>query len=817
MKKIFLTVCLVANCLFASAQQWLTPEVESRGNELLSKMTVDEKLSYIVGTDWMYTKNIDRLGINRMKMTDGPQGLGTHGKSTAYPATISLAATFNEDLAYNYGEALGRDCKARGINILLGPAVNIYRAAMCGRNFEYMGEDPYLAGRIAAGYIKGVQAQGVMATIKHFIANNSDYDRDHISNDMDERTMHEIYLPAFKTAVQDAEVACLMTSYNLVNGIYTTESPELLRNILRDQWGFKGLVMSDWGSSHFGIPAVKGGMDLEMPGGAVRDTNLKYYLRTGDITMEMIDEKVLHILRVLVAFDCVDGTKADTSIPEDDPRSAALALKVAQEGVVLLKNARNILPLSTHMKKIVVTGNNAKGYVYGGGSGKVTPFHYVDMLGGITAEAQKHGIAVEYVDELDFLDEIIFTKDNEVGLLAEYYDNIDLKGNPVHTAVEKKVNYGWSDGTGIKGMPGQKFSVRWTGVVRPKISGNYDFSLGGDDGYRLYFNEELIVDDWKNGGFRTAKFTKQLQAGQEYKIRIEYYQDGGGAAVSFIWKQQNSNKNAFVDYLNKADVVIACIGHNSESEGEGRDRTFAPSEVDVKLLSSLENCRKPVVAVVNAGGNLEMQSWEPRVEGLLWAWYAGQEAGTAVADILFGNVNPSGKLPMTFEKKWEDNPAYNSYYDPDGDKHVKYSEGIFIGYRGYDKLNREVQYPFGYGLSYTTFKLSNLTVGTQQEDGSVEISYQLANTGKRAGAQVVQTYVGRVGGLIARPEKELKGFKKVFLNPGETVTVQQVLPKDAFTYYCTIEKDFIVDGGDYNVMLGFSSRDIKAQKTIEIK
>lgn len=266
-KKLCAALLLASSFLTVSAQKWYTPDIDQKVEELLKQMTVEEKLSYVGGVDWMYTRNIDRLGINRMKMTDGPQGLGTHGKSTAYPATVMLAATWNENLAYEYGKALGRDCKARGINILLGPAVNIYRAAMCGRNFEYMGEDPYLAGRTAVGYIKGVQDQGVMATVKHFIANNSDYDRNNISNDIDERTLHEIYLPAFKAAVQEAEVGAVMTSYNLVNGIWTTEAPWLLKGVLRGQWGFNGVIMSDWGSTHHCVPAVKGGLDLEMAGG----------------------------------------------------------------------------------------------------------------------------------------------------------------------------------------------------------------------------------------------------------------------------------------------------------------------------------------------------------------------------------------------------------------------------------------------------------------------------------------------------------------------------------------------------------------------
>lgn len=821
-RKFAVACLLAANFFTASAQKWFTPEVEKQVDILLSQMTVDEKLAYIGGVDWMYTKNIDRLGIHRMKMSDGPQGLGTHGKSTAYPATLTLAATWNENLAYKYGKALGRDCKARGVNILLGPAVNIYRAPLCGRNFEYMGEDPYLASRTAVGYIKGLQDQGVMATIKHFIANNSDYDRDHISNDIDERTMHEIYLPAFKAAVQEAETGALMTSYNLVNGVYTTEDPRLLKDIVRDKWGFNGLIMSDWGSTHYCIPAARGGLDLEMAGGErMNPKDMAYYLKTGDVTMEMMDEKVRHILRVLIAFGFKDGTQADKNIPLDDPQSATTALEVAREGMVLLKNEKNILPINpAKYKHIVVTGKNATGYVHGGGSGAVVPFHYVNMFEGIKKEGASQGVKVEYLDELDFLPAIMYTGEDlkEAGFKAEYFNNIDFKGNPVVSQVEKKINYVWSGtGTGLADMPKDFYAVRWSGVMCADQTAEYEFKLGGDDGYRMYINGKPVIDDWEARAYHSSSATKKLEAGVKYRISIEYYQKGGSANVDFSWKIKGDNHNYFADYLKKADLVIACFGHNSDTEGEGHDRSFGLPNEDKKLLATIFESKTPVIGVVNAGGNIEMQEWEPSMNALLWAFYGGQEAGTATGEVLFGKVNPSGKLPMTFEKKWEDNPAFNSYHDPDGDKHVKYTEGIFIGYRGYDKLKRDVQYPFGYGLSYTSFNLSGLTVSKQNADGSVEVSCKLTNTGKRDGAQVVQAYVGRVGGIIERPEKELKKFEKVFLKAGESATVRMTLPKDAFTYYSTNAKDFVVDAGTYNIMLGFSSQDIKIQKPVQIQ
>lgn len=534
----------------------------------------------------------------------------------------------------------------------------------------------------------------------------------------------------------------------------------------------------------------------------------------------MIDEMVRHILRVQVAFGFLGGSAADKSIPLDDPTSAATALDVAREGVVLLKNERNLLPISSKNKHIVVIGKNAHGYIYGDGSGKVSPFHYTSIFDGLSNKAKQAGIHVEYLDELDFLPNVMFTNETagQQGVRAEYFANPDLKGAPVKVQTEKKVNYSWTTGgTGIEGMPKEKYSVRWSGVIIPDVTAEYELLLGGDDGYRVIFEGETIVDEWENGPYRTTKLVRTLEAGKKYSVCLEYYQDGGGAGACFLWKRKNEPNDRFVSALNKADMVIACIGHNSDSEGEGRDRSFELPEVDKQLMERVSKSKTPVVAIVNAGGNVEMQTWEPNVKALLWAWYAGQEGGQAIAEVLFGDINPSGKLPQTFEKRWEDNPVHDNYYDPDGDKHVKYMEGIFVGYRGYDKLLRDVQYPFGYGLSYTDFKLSGMKVSDPNLDGSVNVECVLTNVGKRDGSQVIQAYVGKESLVVARPLKELKGFKKVFLKAGEAKTVNIVLPKDAFTYYNTVAKDFIVEPGEHCVMLGFSSRDIKAKEMLFIK
>lgn len=818
-----LAFCLAATVAGANAQTWFTPEVVQKADSLLGLMTVEEKLDFVSGVDGMYTKNIDRLGIRRVKMSDGPQGLGTHGLSTAYPATVMLTATWNPEMAYRYGQSLGSDCRARNVDILLGPAVNIYRSPLCGRNFEYMGEDPYLASKTSTEYIKGVQSQGVMATVKHFFANNSDYDRHRISNDMSRRAMNEIYFPAFKAAVEDAQVGAVMTSYNLVDGVWTTESPWLLKGILRDKWGFKGLVMSDWGAAHYCVPTVAGGLDLEMPDGkrmSVED--LKYYLNAGTISMDMIDEKVRNILRASIAFDNLSKTIPAPTTVLDDPASDVTALDVAREGLVLLKNDKNILPLNPKKyKKITLVGKNVRGYVRGGGSGNVTPFHFVDNASGIEQIASKNGVVVECVDVLDFMPKIAYTSPDlsETGFVAHYFTNRDLAGTPNLMKKEGRIEHNWGNEEPLVGFPKRNYSVRWTAVLNSPEGGEYDFTVGGDDGFRLIIDGDTLVNSWHDGASRSKSAVYKLEKGKNHNLVMEYYQNGGSASANLTWmKLGDDGVDGLLEELGKTDLVVACIGHDSNSEGEGSDRTFALPNVDRQLMRRLAHCKKPVVAVVNAGGNVDMNEWASTPQALLWAWYGGQNAGTAVGEVLFGEVNPSGKLPMTFEMKAEDNPSFAYYHDEDGDKHVFYGEDIFTGYRGYDKNGVTPRYPFGYGLSYTSFKISDMEV-EKAPDGQYSVKFRVANTGKRDGAEVVQLYVGKdtSAQVAERPVKELRGFEKVYLKPGESKTVSLPIPASAFEYFSEAKDAFVHDSGLYNVMLGVSSRDIKFITKIDVK
>ena len=816
---ILSALLFVSGALFS--QSWLTPEVEQRADNILKNMTLHEKLIYIGGTDWMYTKPIPRLGIPSLKMSDATLGIGTWGQSTAYPSSVLLAATWNRDLAYQQGASIASDCKARGVNIILGPGVNIYRAPMCGRNFEYMGEDPYLAAEASTAYIKGVQDNGVMAVIKHLTANYQEYDRDNISSDIDERTLNEIYFPAFRSAVQKAEVGSIMTSYNKLNGVWTTLCPWLLKEVVRNQWEFGGLVMSDWGSTHIGLDAATSGLDLEMPSNERQtEDSLRVYLASGQISIADIDLKLKHILQTFVGFGFFDREQLDSSIPLNNPASVQTALNISEEGIVLLKNEENILPIkSDDIKKIAVIGNNALINAAGGGSSMVSPFSYTSYYDGLRALGAEKGIEVTYVDKYDHFQDVIFTSagSDTKGFSAQYFNNKDLNGTPAATKTDVRIGFDWTTGTSIEGVNKDNFSVRWTGELRPVVSGNCEFVVSGDDGFRLFIDDVKVIDEYKDGAFRERRFTKNVTAGEKYSIRLEYYQAEGGASIDFAWIKEGDN-NRFVTELNKADVVVAFIGHNQSSEAEAGDRSASLPAAAHDLIMQAGNCSKPIIAVVNAGGNVYMQDWEPKTKGLLWAWYGGQEAGAAMAKILLGDISPSGKLPVTFEKKWADNPAYNSYYDTDNDKRVAFTEGVFIGYRGYDKLNRVVQYPFGYGLSYTTFNLSNMQVNDLADsDNLFEVSLDVENTGAVAGAEVVQLYVNKQEtSPVERPIRELKNYEKVHLQPGEKKTVTMTLTKDDFSYFCVDTKKFIIDNGRYNIELGVSSRDIKLTEEVNV-
>lgn len=829
MKLQLACVILFLISLSVKAQIYKNPKapVESRVKNLAAKMTTEEKMDYINGINWMYTKPIERLGIPSFRMSDGPVGTKSYGKSTAYPTSMLAAATWDTTLLHRFGVALGKDARARGVNFLLGPGVNITRTPMAGRSFEYLGEDPFLSATLVTSYIEGVQSQGVVATVKHFIANNEEYDRDNISSDIDERTLNEIYLPAFKAAVLKAKVGAVMNSYNLLNGVHTSQSNYLNNKILKNKWGFDGVLMSDWGGVHNGIAAFKGGTDLEMPGNQQMTPQVILpALASGQISTKTLDDKVSRILRVAIRFGFFDRPQTIASIPKDNPENAKVALDIAEGGIVLLKNENHTLPINTSkVRKVAFIGPNADTFNAGGGSSLTDPFHFVSAFEGLKKEAKDMQVTYTMgIPNLSYLasKSVFYTGTDlmETGLTAEYFNNKDLSGTPKVTKVEKTVNHSWVQTPDVEGIGQDNFSARWTGVIRAEETAKYKFTVNGDDGYRLFVNDKNVIDYWSDHGLEEKSTLIQMEKGKTYSIRLEYYESVGDAGISLAYfLPKDENYNDAVNAAKEADIVILCVGFNQQTEHEGTDRPFELPAVQDSLIKLVANTNPNTIVVLNAGGNVAMTDWLPQVKGLLHVFYPGQEGGTAIANILLGKVNPSGKLPLSFEKKWADNPTFNYYYDTDNDKHVAYKEGLLVGYRYYDTKKVVPLFPFGFGLSYTSFAYSNLKVDLNQSSNKIrcKVSFDVKNTGDFDGAEVAEVYVTDIKSPVLRPLKELKGFSKVFLKKGEVKTIAIDLDDQAFSYYKEDLKRFGFDKGDFDILIGSSSRAIKLNQKINIK
>ena len=815
---------LVRCCLAQSLPQ--KPDVESRVNSILEKMTVEEKIEMLGGVNDFYTHPIPRLGVPSLKMSDGPMGVHDYGLTTAYPAGIALAASWDVDLARRFGAAMGNDARARGVHFILGPGMNIYRAPMNGRNFEYFGEDPFLASRMAVNEIKGMQEQGVIATAKHFAGNNSEFARMTLSSDIDERTLREIYLPAFEASVKEAKVGAVMDAYNLVNGVYMTANIRLNNEILKKEWGFDGIVMSDWGATHDGVAAANGGLDLEMPSPLFmnRETLLPA-LKDARISIETIDDKVRRILRKAIEFGFFDRQQTDTSIPFYSQEGRQVALEEARGGMVLLKNAQ-LLPLNeTKLKTIAVIGPGAyPAVISGGGSAESKPFNAVSYLEGIsnrlgTKVKVLYDVDVPVLDPVFENSEFVTAPGGESGLKGEYFDNEDLKGSPVLVRTDRHVHFDWGEASFAPGQPVDHFAIRWTGYFIPKESGDYQFFTSADDGVRVYIDDERTIDDWLPHSQTLDTCSKHLEGGKAYKIRLEYFDSVSTAIVGFgVTRADSYVGNKTKALAAKADAVIICVGFDDKTEGEGFDRRFQLPGGQDELIRQINDVNKNTIVVITAGGNVDMMQWIDKVPAVLDAWYPGQEGGTALAQILFGDYSPSGKLPVSFERRWEDNPVFHSYYPAKGESRVQYSEGVFVGYRHYDQSETKPLFAFGFGLSYTTFAYSNLSVtpGTGNLDQPVTVSFEVRNSGRREGAEVAQLYVGDPHASIPRPVKELKGFAKVNLKPGESKRVSIHLDRRALSFYDVGKKDWNAEPGLFDILIGGSSDKIELRGTFTL-
>ncbi len=817
--------------------------VERRIDAILSRMTLEEKIDLIGGVDGYYVRGIPSLGLPQLKTADGPMGVRNYGRATAMAGGINLAATWDPSLAEEVGEQIGRDARAKGVNFVLGPAVNIYRAPMDGRNFEFMGEDPYLASQIAVGYIDGMQSEGVSSTIKHFVANNSEFSRHTVDQIIDERTLREIYLPAFEAAVKQAHVGAVMDAYNLVNGEHMTQNKFLQTEVLKNEWGFQGVLMSDWFATYDGVAAANAGLDLEMPSGAFMNRKtLLPAIEEGRVSVAAIDDKVRRILRLEFRFHWLDRPQTDISIPRYNLQGDEVALKASLEGMVLLKNTGNLLPLDKQkIKSIAVIGPDAYLAVpVGGGSAGVRPFSAVSFLQGVAREVGA-SVPTYYDRGIPALSDLAANTNfstspsgGALGLKAEYFFGENLQGDPIARRTDLHISFGADPdaelGYAPQTYPAGAGSARWTGYYSASTAGAYDFfvqSTGEAGGYyRVYVDDKLILDDWTQARALVGLVTLNLTAG-EHKVVVEHHGQPGflGMRFRFGIVAQSSYVNPAAEKLAaQADAVVLAVGFDPQSESEGSDRTFRLPPGQDQLIEKIISINPRTIVVITSGGGVDMNGWIDRVPALLEAWYSGQEGGTALGQILFGDADPSGRLPVTFDRQWADNPTHDSYYPPPGSDRVVYKEGVFVGYRGYERSGIKPLFPFGYGLSYTSFRYSHLEVrslGGPASAGDLpspryEVSWDVTNAGTRSGADVSEVYVGELHPSVPRPARELKAFARVNLRPGETRDVKVELNGRSFADFDVNAHQWRVDPAKFVIYVGDSVDQLPLRETIAI-
>lgn len=842
-----LSILLIAT-LFASPSlpAQTVSAADPKVDKLLKQMTLEEKIDLISGASLFGTHALPRLGIPVFRMSDGPVGAHIPPPSTAYAAGIGLAASWDTALAHRIGVQLGRDARSRGANFLLGPGVNIYRAPLNGRNFEYFGEDPFLGAMIAVGYIRGVQSQEVSATIKHFMGNNSEFARFTEDSIIDERTMREIYLPIFEAAVKEANVGSIMDSYNLTNGTYMTANSYLNTEVTKKQWGFQGVMMSDWTATHDGIAAANGGLDLEMPFGQYMNrATLLPAIKEGKVSEATIDDKVRRLLALAIRFHWMDRDQLDLQIPRYNQEGRKAALDGAREGMVLLKNEGNLLPVDKNkIKSIAVIGPEAHpAIVTAGGSGEVPPFSKVSLLEGLS-DKLAGSINVTYARGIPTLSQMakktVFhtaPSGTKRGLMVETFGTADLSGPVTASRTELFVALGRpgigdpEDLEGFYDLSAEEFagfmeaskkpsSARWTGYYTATEDGSYDFFIQDSGGYRLLVDDKVVID-CASLPLAALKQEKISLTKGEHKVVLEQLQGpqfGDPFLRLGILKEGSVVDPMAKELASKADVVVIGVGFAPETETEGADREFQLPPGQDELIREIAAANRNTIVAITSGGSVDASGWIDKIRGLLELWYPGQEGGTAVAEAVLGEINPSGHLPISWERKLEDNPSIHSYYyDQQGSPKITYKEGIFVGYRGYEHNQVKPLFPFGYGLSYTKFKYSGLTVRPVNEaQGKFEVSFDVTNEGSRAGAAVAQLYVHDDHAKVPRPEKELKGFTRVNLQAGQKRRVTVVLDGRAFTYYDAANKQWHSDPGSFEVLVGSSSQDIELRSPITL-
>ncbi len=808
--------------------------VDKKVDELLQKLTLKEKISLLGGTGFT-TQPIPRLGIPALKMTDGPIGV-RWDKGTAFPSGTDMAASWDTDLLYKVGQVIGQEVKGKGRHVILGPNVNIARNPRNGRTFEAYGEDPYLTSQMGVHYIEGVQSQDVAATVKHFVANTQEYERNYVNSEIGQRALHEIYFPAFKAAIQDAHSLAIMPAYNKLNGTFCSENQYLLTDVLRKDWGFRYISMSDWGAVHEVLPTENSGLDLEMPTGKfLNEDNIMPLVNSGKVSKATINEQVRHILRVIVKLGLMENPgKVDDSMV-NSKANQEVALQAAKEGIVLLENKDKTLPLDlSKVHNITVVGPGAKHVFRGGGSAMTIPYFYVTpwealqtRIGNKAKMNYEPGVILgNGAKAISGSSLHTSASGSQEGLKGEYYANASFSGKPVYTRVDKSVSFGLGDVTNGVNMSdvipksddefNNGFSMRWTGYLSVPESGTYVIDVADNNGMDFYFDGKKVLDARLHYGIRVNSYKVDLEANKRYPIRLDYFFRGNGVNIKLGIRRPN-------DYLikqaakaaSKSDLVLAFVGRTKYDVSEGHDLASLrlPGNQD-ELLDALTKANPKTVVVINTGEAVEMDPWNKQAGAVVDAWFGGEEAGNAITDVLLGDYNPSGKLPLTFPYRWDQTSASKTYMKQDST--APHQEGILVGYRYYDAHNIKPLYPFGYGLSYTTFDLSNMSASKMGsgDDAYVNVSFTVKNTGSREGAEVAQVYVHKPDSKVERAPRELKGFKRVELKAGESKQVTVKIPRMEFAYYDADAKKWTVEPGSYEILVGNSSRDLPLHTTV---
>lgn len=800
--------------------------IETKAHELLGKLTLEQKIELIGGVDSMFTHAEPVINLPRLKMSDASVGVRTWGPTTAYAGGVALAATWDPKFARMLGESLGRDARARGVNFLLGPGVNIARSPVNGRNFEYLSEDPYLNSAVVVPYIQGVQSQGVSATVKHYALNNQEYNRHNVDVTADERTMREMYFPAFEAAVKQGHVDAVMNSYNLINGSHATQNEYLNLKVLKGDWEFKGVLMSDWDATYDGVAAANNGLDLEMPSPKFMNAAvLLPAVKSGAVKESTIDDKVLRILRVALRYDWLSRPQLDLKESTYSVAARQVALEGALESLTLLKNQGKILPLdATKIKTIAIIGPDAYPAVTGGGgSSQADAFQTSSIVTGV-ANLLGPQVHVLYTRGLPDMGELFWRTQWDGQVKEATYPSKDFTGTPVEANVPFVSNYKdewW-------GAPDKTpRSIRYTATFKAGEAGKYLVlaAANGGDHYTVRVDGKQEIEQKQVEGQHPEWATIVLAAGQKVSIVADYLPGFQGNRFGIAVLNQNELIGEDVKkFAAAADVAIVAVGFNAPTESEGSDRTFSLPWGQDALIQAVAAANPHTVVTLTAGGAVNTTLWLDKVPALLHTWYPGQEGGDAIAQVLFGKHNPEGKLPVSFDRTWEENPSYKDYYPiagadtklhvvevnhPDTDyviPHVEYNDKLMVGYRYWTTTGKHPLFPFGYGLSYTTFKMANLKAPATAKQGStVEVSFDVTNSGAVKGAEVAQLYVSDPSATVSRPERELKGFEKVWLAPGETKHVTLALDARAFSYWDEASHGWKIDPGKFVVRVGDSS------------